>query len=151
MRSLRQPYWELKAEKSKLLYNGGMFSILDRRVLIAWIALLAVLFGALAPAVTHAMTPKGSPPQWLELCGANGIKRVQLPDDGTPQQPDLMQHMEKCPYCAAHASPQAFTPPEVFSFAVVGGHDLYPSLFHQAPTPLFSWAAAKPRGPPATS
>lgn len=128
-----------------------MFSILNRRVLVVWIALLAVLFSALAPAVSHAMSAKGSPPQWLELCGVNGIKRIQLPDDGTPKQTDLMQHMEKCPYCAAHASPQALTPPLAFSFAVVGGHDLYPALFHQAPTPLFSWAAAKPRGPPATS
>nr|WP_315251617.1 DUF2946 domain-containing protein [uncultured Duganella sp.] len=128
-----------------------MSSILNRRVLVAWIALLAILFGALAPAVSHAMSAKGSPPQWLELCGVNGIKRVQLPDDGGPRQTDLMQHMEKCPYCAAHATPLALTPPEAFSFAVVGGHDLYPSLFHQAPTPLFSWAAAQPRGPPATS
>ncbi|MBV7536843.1 DUF2946 domain-containing protein [Duganella sp. sic0402] len=129
-----------------------MSSFLNRRVLVAWIALLAVLFGALAPVVSHAMSAsRGSPPQWLELCGVNGVKRVQLPASDTPHQPDLMQHMEKCPYCAAHASPQALTPPEAFSFAVVGGHDLYPSLFHHAPAPLFPWAAAKPRGPPATS
>lgn len=132
-----------------------MFPLMTRRLLAVWIALLAILFGALAPSASYALSAqRGATAQWAELCGVDGVKRVLLADGDTGHAPDrdlLQHHMEHCPYCATHGGSFALPPPAPLSFAVIGGHDLYPSLYYHAPAPLFPWSAAKPRGPPAVS
>lgn len=131
-----------------------MFSLPTRRLLTIWIALLAVLFGALAPSVSYALAAqRGGTAQWAELCGVNGVKRVLVAAETppAPQRDPLQHHIEHCPYCATHGGTFALPPPAALSVAVIGGHDRYPSLYYHAPAPLFPWSAAKPRGPPAVS
>ena len=48
-----------------------------------------------------------------------------------------------------HAGSFALPAPSTILFAIQGEHDLFPSLFYHSPSPLFSWSAAHPRGPPA--
>lgn len=144
----------LNAVNTRLPYNRRMLPLPTRRLLTVWIALLAVLFGALAPSVSHALAAqRGGTARWAELCGVNGVKRVLVAAE-TPQAPqrDLLQHhVEHCPYCATHGGAVALPPPAAISFAVIGGRDVYPSLYYRAPAPLFPWSAARPRGPPAVS
>jgi len=118
-----------------------MHKFVKRRTLYLWIAIMAVLFSALAPAVSRAMTPS-SPYGYAEICSVDQIKKSPAQYDHTA---------EHCPYCATHGGTHALLPPAMASFAVVGGHDYYPPLFYSAPRPLHSWSAAKPRGPPARS
>lgn len=130
-----------------------MFIPLTRRALTLWIAMLAVLFSALAPAVSHALAAGDSTSSWGEICSVNGARPTSL-SAGTPQKPvkdALQHHIEHCPFCATHGASFALLPPVALPFAVIGGHDLFPSLYYHAPAPLFSWAAAQPRGPPAAS
>jgi hypothetical protein len=119
-----------------------MFTSAKRRTLHLWIALLAVLFSALAPSVSHALAA-ATPDVLAEMCTVNGA---------TKKSPDSAMHgMEHCPYCAMQGHSPALLPQAMAGFAVVGGHDLYPALFYLAPQPLHTWSSAKPRGPPSFS
>jgi hypothetical protein len=119
-------------------YNCRMLKHLKRQTLHLWIAMLAVLFAALAPTVSHALA--ATPP----AAGGNVLGR--RPDQEGAS--NTMHGMEHCPYCATHGGEPAL-PPAVNGFAVIGGHDFYPPLFYTAPQPLHTWSAASPRGPPA--
>jgi hypothetical protein len=134
-------------------YNQRMLTPVKRRLLSVWIAMLAILFSALAPSVSHALAARASLAGFAEICTVNGVELVSLAT-GERQKPvkdALFHHMEHCAFCATHGGSLGLPPPLPVSFAVIGGHDLFPSLFYLAPTPLFSWSAAQPRGPPATS
>lgn len=134
-------------------YNRAMFYAPARRRLTLWIAMLAILFGALAPALSQALEfleGRQAGASWVEICTAAGSKLVQF--DGGQSQPasdPLAHHLKNCPYCAAHAGAPALPPPAAIGFAVFGGHDVFPLLFYTAPSVQFAWSPAAPRGPPA--
>lgn len=104
--------------------------------------MLAVLFAALAPTVSHALA-SSTPAALTEMCTADGLAKKA--------PANTMHGMEHCPYCATHGGAPALPPHALTGFAVIGGHDFYPPLFYTAPQPLHSWRAASPRGPPAIS
>ena len=122
-------------------YNLPMFNFARRRTLHIWIALLAVLFSALAPSISKAMSAT-SPYGSAEVCSVGDVKKSPAPADHA---------MEHCPYCVTHGGTYALLPPTASGFAVIGGHDYYPPLFYSAPRPLHRWTAANPRGQPARS
>ncbi len=131
-----------------------MFYSLARRRLTLWIAMLAILFSALAPAVSQALAVNRASAGWAEICTAAGSKLVQLGVEQPGGQPQpasdpLSHHLKNCPYCAAHAGGPALAPPPTIVFAVLGGHDVFPLLFYTAPSVQFAWSPAAPRGPPA--
>lgn len=124
-----------------------MENLLRKKWLQIWIASLAILFNALAPSISHALS--SGPSNMMEICSATGttwIAADQARPDASKKSP--LHHLEHCPFCIAHADTFALPLPLTSSFAVAGGHDFFPALFYDAPTPLFSWSAAKPRGPP---
>jgi hypothetical protein len=130
-----------------------MSKFLRRTRLHIWIACFAILLNALAPSVSHALAALRGAPTLVEVCSVAGSKMVavdQAAPDGAPSSSDsVLHHLEHCPYCINHAG-SAMPPPALPTpFAVRGGHDVFPSLFYHAPTPLFSWSAANPRAPPA--
>lgn len=125
----------------------AMFKLLKRQTLHVWIAMLAILFSALAPTVSHALAAS-TPYALVEMCSIDGVKASA----GTQKDPaKSMQGMQHCAYCVTHGGSFALPPSAVASFAVIGGHDYYPALFYTAPQPLHTWRAANPRGPPAVS
>lgn len=101
--------------------------------------MLAVLFAALAPTVSHALAST-TEAKLAEMCS------VGAPGKKAPT--NTMHGMEHCSYCAAHGGSALPPPPATMTFAVIGGHDFYPPLFYTAPQPLHTWTAASPRGPP---
>jgi hypothetical protein len=113
-----------------------------RKTLQIWIAMLAVLFAALAPTVSHALAAS-TPAALAEMCTV---------DSGAKKAPTNTMHgMEHCAYCVMHGGAPGLPPSALGGFAVIGGHDFYPPLFYTAPQPLHSWSASHPRGPPAVS
>jgi hypothetical protein len=127
-----------------------MVKFLRRKRLQVWIACLAILLNALAPSISHALSPV--PSTMMEICSAAGTRWVageQATTDASKKSP--LDHLEHCPFCMTHADTFALPLPLLPSFAVAGGHALFPALFYHSPSPLFSWSAAKPRGPPAIS
>jgi hypothetical protein len=116
-----------------------MLTSLRRQTLHLWIAMLAVLFAALAPTVSHALAST-TEAALAEMC------TVGAPSKKAPS--NTMHGMEHCPYCASHGAAPLLPPPATMNFAVIGGHDFYPPLFYTAPQPLHTWSASRPRGPP---
>ena len=120
------------------------------RTLTIKMAILAVLFAALAPAISHVLRV-GSPSGWTEVCSALGSRLVPA-DDGRPagQSPASSgEHLfEHCPYCSLHL-PALGMPEAPLAFdALVVPTSGVPELFLTAPRTLFAWATAQPRGPP---
>lgn len=113
-------------------------------------ACLAMLLSSLAPSIAHALashTP--APPPWAEICTAHGLTTIAAQGGKqTPDQKQPHQHMSDCPWCRVHADLPALPPSDPAPPLVLDGMPSYPSLFYQAPRPLFAWTAAQPRAPP---
>ena len=139
-------------------YNCLMVTNVKRRMLCAWVACLAVLFSALAPSLSHALTaaaPAGArasagAPGLMTICRSNGVKApTAAAIDRHPAA--LQHHLEHCSYCMIHGGALALLPATGQVLPLLAGYAFYPSLFYRAPAPSFSWSAASPRGPPAAA
>jgi hypothetical protein len=131
-----------------------MHKLVKQHVVWIWIALLGVLFSALAPTISHAMAA-ADPDQEVQVCTMEGMKTFivdHVPSGQTDPRkfdPHKFDHLlAHCPYCALHGGPAAVPPPAQFVFAVLDIAAAYPPLFYQSATPLFAWRTASPRGPP---
>jgi hypothetical protein len=130
----------------RLRYTLRMTRIV-RHALGAWIALLAILFGVLAPTLSHAFVPAKAQPLDFPVCGALGhTADVKAP--GFPEP--AVYPFKHCPYCIDQHHAPALLPQTMAALVAIGGHVL-PSLFYAAPTPLFHWAAPQSRAPPRVS
>jgi len=129
-----------------------MYRITRHWTAYAWIAALAILFNALAPVVSHAMSLASTRVAQVEVCTAMGIEMMPMasaPGTGPSSSDALLKGLMHCAYCTPHAGAFALLPPAPPMLAVLGGHDAYPPLFYRAPRPLFQWSFAQPRAPPA--
>jgi hypothetical protein len=132
----------------RTLFNG------KRSRLVSWIACLAMLVAALAPALSHALSPVGHAAETanaVEVCTMAGMQLVMLDADGGKIKTPLHKSaaMADCPYCASHANAIGLRPncsPVLSSLAPIA---LAPALFYQAARPLYAWAPAQSRAPPA--
>lgn len=116
------------------------------RRLASWIAALAVLVAALAPALSHAM---GS--GWVEVCTVQGSKWVQVDDGGDAGQTAPAHAFEHCPYCSLHVPALAVPPVSRQLPLVLAPTDEFPLAFLAAPRTLHAWVSAQPRAPPFSS
>lgn len=116
----------------------------------AWIALLAMLVAAVAPAWSQLMQ-RGTATSWVEVCRGNGgtawVAISELRSDQTPSkgQPHLLDH---CPYCTLQA--QALPPlPALPTVAAASlPHFRVPAAFLHAPDTAHVWQPAQSRAPP---
>lgn len=113
----------------------------------AWIAVLAVLFNALAPTVSHALQRAAGAVAQADICTAPGMAATAMPGRSAPAK--SMKDMTDCGYCATHAGSFGLPPPAGFALAVPGPHAFHPFLFYCAPYPLPVWTAPQSRAPPA--
>ncbi len=126
-------------------------SRLHRRI-TTWVALLALVLGALAPTLTQAKVAGGDRADWLQICSVSGMVwvkadtgevRDQLPDGDVPAS-DVSKH---CPWCKLHGGAAGL--PVAHSSL-----DLHPRLtdlppaFYRAPLAATVWATAQSRAPP---
>ncbi|MFC5458235.1 DUF2946 domain-containing protein [Massilia niabensis] len=117
-----------------------------RHALINWIACLTILFGTLAPSLSHAVH---TPPEAVDfpVCHAAGHTATEVNATGVDLGVDPVKH---CPFCSdGHHAPDLL-PQTSARLAAVGGA-VFPSLFYRAPEPLFHWAATRSRAPPVVS
>lgn len=118
----------------------------------AWLAMLALVLGALAPTVTQAMVADGERDGWLQICSVSGMVWVKAdaaqPDDpqpgsGAPQG----QASQQCAWCTLHGGaaglPAADLPPVLPAQLT----ELPPAFFFE-PTAAAVWAPAQSRAPP---
>jgi len=126
-----------------------------------WAALMAMIAMAIMPTISHAMVRFSEPagaPMVMEVCTTRGVERIsmdpglQLTDPSKvagsktlPASHDL--NAEHCPMCG-QSGHSALPPPAQSVLKLPGLSDAPPRLFLLAPSPLFAWLRARPRGPP---
>lgn len=115
------------------------------RLLPSLLALLMLLLALLPAAGRAAAALAGG--DWVEICSAQGLRRVNLKTGG--ESPDLAQ-AQPCGLCQLQAqalglppAPSRWQLPERFAEA--------PAAFLQAPRLLAVWRHALSRGPPPVS
>ncbi len=124
-----------------------MIEMAKRQTLHIWIALLAILFSALAPSISHALANASA--DAVEVCTVNGYKLVKLAPGDNNKAPASAKHgMEHCAFCATHGGSDAIPTAPATVLLADGGRAIYPSLFYAAPQPLHAWSAAHARAPP---
>lgn len=122
------------------------------RTVLATFVIGMVALASLAPAISHAL---GYSPvaHWVELCSAQGMKRIAVNASGEPVSPaeQAMQHAEHCPFCHVEHSP-ATLPPALASFVPQAEmRSAMPQRFYAAPHASHAWVPALSRGPPVVS
>jgi hypothetical protein len=122
---------------------------IKHRKLIHWIAALAILLGALAPAVSQALS-LASNGQGLvvEICTNNGTKLIQVIGDDEPSPPAAMG--SHCPYCVVQS---IYLLPSIsaFEFATPLGYTAQAQFAYQTPQILSAWVKLPSRAPPSQS
>jgi hypothetical protein len=126
-----------------------MIIMAKRQILHIWIAMLAILFSALAPTVSHALAAGAGSAVTLEICTVNGYKLVKVTDPGDSNVPATVKHgMEHCAFCVTSGGTLALPVSSSLVFSLDSGSDIYPPLFYAASHALHAWSAANPRAPP---
>ncbi|WP_457328999.1 DUF2946 domain-containing protein [Rhizobacter sp. P5_C2] len=125
------------------------------RHLIAWIASLAILMGALAPAISHAVARgTGSSSAWAEICSALGAKLVRVDDDAGDQRNPAApgEHaFQHCLYCSFHAAAPGLPPTSALELQLPLLQFQAPAPFLSGPATAFVWLSAQSRAPPVIS
>ncbi|MYM22174.1 DUF2946 domain-containing protein [Duganella sp. FT135W] len=126
-----------------------MIRTAKRQTLHIWIAILAILFSALAPTISHALAARTDSAVTLEICTVNGYKVVKVTDSESSKKPATAKHgMEQCAFCVTHGGTFALTGSSSLVFAIDSVREIYPPLFYAAPHSLHAWSTANPRAPP---
>ena len=123
--------------------------LFKHRKLVHWIAALAILLGALAPAVSQALSLANSGQGFVvEICSSNGSKMTQvIGDDETSSSPAMGSH---CPYCVVQ--PIYLLPSiSAFEFAAPQSYVARSLSSYQAPQILSAWVRLPSRAPPTQS
>lgn len=116
-----------------------------------WLAIFAMLGLALAPTVSHALAASGPGNPWAEICSVASGKLVVADAAGVPgSQAEAGSHLGHCPLCGQLGGAPVLPVAESAGALVVDVADFLPALYAQSPSPLFAWAAAQPRAPPAS-
>ncbi|MGI9216006.1 MAG: DUF2946 domain-containing protein [Hydrogenophaga sp.] len=126
-------------------------SRLHRRI-TAWVALLTLVLGALAPTVAQALVAGSDRADWLQVCSVSGMVWVQAdtgevrdqrPDGGGPMA-DASQH---CPWCTLHGGAAGLPVAQALPELPPRLTDL-PPAFYRAPLAATVWVTAQSRAPP---
>ena len=119
------------------------------RLLVSWLAILAIVMAALAPAVSHALG-KSSPVTWMEICTSTGSKLVAVDGEAAGQGsvPGAAHLLEHCPFCSLHGGSMGMPPAANAVIAVVPIPAEVPAAFLHATRTLDVWVSAQPRAPP---
>lgn len=128
-----------------------MFTLIQLKRLAT--ALLAVMLLAVsAPTISKVIVMDGTQSALIEICTAEGVKRISFSDAAlSAQQPsgEHAAHAEDCPYC--HLKLTQFLHPAALTVLSVPVLAFFPTLFYQAPKSQFAWAPQLARAPPVLS
>lgn len=115
--------------------------------LSSWIALVAILLAALAPALNAFAAGSEGAAAWREMCTAAGVVSVPAGDDA----PDQRMPTGHCPWCKLH--PYVGIPGAPLEFGRLCPLPDFLAGLHDAPLPggAPDHHPAQPRAPPAVA
>jgi len=118
--------------------------------LTAWLALLAMLWGALAPTLAQAAVASSGSPAWVEVCSTSGVVWVRVDNaaDASSTEPAPMAATASaCAWCLLQGS--ADVPPTRATTALVTPvPGALPGGMFASIVPAAVWSAAQSRAPP---
>lgn len=117
----------------------------------AWLAMLAMLLGALAPTVAQAVVVSQGGQGWVQVCSASGMVWVQadavdgnaIGEEAGKPMADASRH---CPWCSLHGA--AGLPPAQLQVPLPAPQAAAPQAPFRSATPAAPWPAAQLRAPP---
>jgi Protein of unknown function (DUF2946) len=115
----------------------------------AWVAAVAIVLSALAPAISNALQDP-SAESWTQICSTRGARWIAAsadPAQGAPAPAHVAEHSPCCLLQGSAAAP----PPSLLLMALLAVHFEAPRLFLAGQRTLHAWLAAQPRGPPRLS
>lgn len=123
--------------------------LIKHRKFVHWIAALAILLGALAPAVSQALSLANNGQGFVvEICSTNGTKMTQVIGDDEPSSSSVMG--SHCPYCVVQ--PIYLLPSfSTFEFVTPLSYTAQAQFSYQAPQRLSAWVRLPSRAPPTAS
>jgi hypothetical protein len=139
----------LHSGKQSKGYNDAMNRRATKWAVHAWIAMLALLFSSLAPAVQHLFNPAPADVQVAEICTSTGSKYIAVATSDAPKPLGGKTHGSAghCGYCM-HGTPQALPPAPAVALALGCERAFLPVQFRAAPAVPFPWTVAFSRAPP---
>ena len=114
------------------------------RIVLNWIALVAILLATFVPSATRALSASAGLP-WDTLCSAANVGSASRDSPNKPAPPHAFEH---CPYCALHADLAPPPDPRLAAAGTVVALRALPLAFTRAPRSNATWASAQPRAPP---
>lgn len=122
---------------------------IKHRKFVHWIAALAILLSALAPAVSQALSLAGNGQGFVvEICTTNGTKMTQaIGDDESSSSATMGSH---CPYCVVQP---IYLLPSISTFEFVAplSYTAHAQFAYQAPQIISAWVKLPSRAPPIQS
>lgn len=115
----------------------------------AWIAVLAILLAALAPAISHAITAQPGCSNGAHEASTKDLHASEHTGE-TESDSDVAIHIKHCPFCIKHAASFMLLPVTFCVPVVAAGHTT-PPIHDEWPHPIIAWLAAQPRAPPVMS
>jgi len=117
----------------------------------AWLATLAMLMAALAPAVAQVVVDARGGAGWVQVCSASGMLWVQLDPDadignGAPAEP-MADGSVHCPWCKLGGGATGL-PPVQTDLVHPDVHGVPPQTHFRSATPSAVRVFAQPRAPP---
>ena len=120
------------------------------RLLTAWSVMLAIVFGALAPTLVHALPSDRLSGIEVEVCGSTGMFMLAIEaisadtdSDGYAAPQDQSEH---CPWCCLHAGMAG--PVQVVVMPLLPSVQEMPAAFYRAGIVSHVWRTALARAPP---
>lgn len=113
----------------------------------AWLAAWVIMLGVMAPTLTH----------WAHHVQARNLlpgaaicsSSAHPPSSHQGPRQDTSTASGHCGFCLPHDVSPGLPPPVALALPLMEHRATEPSLFLRAPRPLFAWASAQPRAPPA--
>ena len=127
-----------------------MFGTRSTHRLAAWLALLAMLWGALAPTLAQAAVASSDRPGWVQVCSTSGVVWVRVDsavDASTTESAPMAAAASACAWCLLQGS--ADVPPTHATTALVtqAPGTLSGGMFASI-VPSAVWSTAQSRAPP---
>ena len=128
-------------------YNFSLMCKSKKHLLTHWIAVFAIAFGSLAPAISQAVSISQTGSGFaIEVCTSSGTKVIEQ----ISEESSLTKSSESCPYCTTH-QPVSLPLGDQLQFAAPEHFSLFPPLFYHAPKPLLAWVKQPSQAPPQLS
>ena len=126
------------------------FTRVQRR-LTAWLAMLALVLAALAPALAQAAVAGSDRGDWVQICSATGMVWVQADHAASdPENAPVADMGMPCPWCSLHSPATGLPPAPASGLALAAPESLGRDVTAAAP-PVGMWIAAPARAPPLVS